>query len=76
MYSPQDLQDYPVWRHVKQGGLYNIMGLALCATNGPDEHKEWAVVYFSMDHQGMRYRRLAEFLDGRFVPVPPPDQAG
>lgn len=69
-YPEKMLQDFPVWRHVKTGSLYHVLGVARCSTNGEREGKENSVIYFSMTHQGLRYRDINEFLDGRFVPVP------
>lgn len=69
-YTAEDIRNYPVWRHVATNSLYHVMGVARCSTNGDREGKELSVVYFSMDYQGMRYRELNEFLDGRFEPVP------
>lgn len=56
-----------VWRHYK-GGLYVVIGVAACSTNGPDEG-EPAVVYQSTTHRELRYRSLSEFMDGRFTEV-------
>lgn len=71
MYTVHDLKCHPVWRHVKTGSLYHVLGVATCSTNGEREDKEVSVVYFSLDYQALRYRELGEFLSGRFVPEPP-----
>lgn len=57
------------WKHVATGGVYIVIGLAMCSTNGPREHAEESVVYWSKHYQALRYREAAEFLDGRFVPL-------
>lgn len=69
MYHPDFLKSHPVWKHVKTRGLYHIMGVARCSTNGERENKEESVIYFSISHQSLRYREISEFLDGRFEPV-------
>jgi hypothetical protein len=69
-YSIVDLARHKVWRHIKRGGLYHVLGVARCCTNGDRDRKEESVIYFSMDYQGLRYREVSEFLDGRFEPVP------
>lgn len=70
MYTLEDAGKHPVWRHVRTGGLYHVLGVARCSTNGGREG-EASVVYFSVDYQALRYRDAAEFLDGRFIPEPP-----
>jgi hypothetical protein len=74
-YSTNDLAAHPVWRHVATGGLYHVLGVARCSTNGEREGEE-SVVYFSLDYQALRYRLASEFLDGRFAPEPPAKQRG
>ncbi len=64
------VQPCSVWRHLPDGALYVVVGVALVSTNGPDEHQAEDVVYMSVDRQALRTRRIGEFLDGRFVPVP------
>lgn len=71
MYDEDDLLEFPIWRHVATGGLYHVMGIARCSTNGEREGCEWSVVYFSIAYQRLNYREVSEFLDGRFVPEPP-----
>jgi hypothetical protein len=68
-YTEEDIARNPVWRHVATNSLYHVEGIAECSTNGKEGER--AVVYFSMDYQGKRYREVSEFLDGRFVPEPP-----
>jgi hypothetical protein len=71
MYTLTDLVVSPVWRHVATGGLYHVVGVGRCCTNGERDGKEMSVVYFSMDYQHLCYREVSEWLDGRFVPEPP-----
>lgn len=54
---------HSLWRHVK-GGLYLVLGTAQCSTNGNEQ--EQSVIYWSFKYQALRYRKLEEFLDGRF----------
>jgi len=68
MYGKHLLTPLSEWRHTK-GGTYIVFGLALCSTNGEREHKEESVVYWSKHHRALRYRLVAEFLDGRFTPL-------
>lgn len=60
-------EPYSTWRHVKTGSTYTVLGVASCSTN--DRRPEESVVYVSHDYQGLRYRELTEFMDGRFVRV-------
>jgi hypothetical protein len=71
MYHEDMLKEITIWRHVASGGLYLIMGVARCSTNGEREGKERSVVYYSVERQHFNYREMWEFLDGRFEPVPP-----
>lgn len=73
-YQRDMLEHCPVWRHVKTGGLYHVVGTAVCSTNGSEGAE--CVVYFSMTYQAWRYREIGEFLDGRFVPEPPAEPKG
>lgn len=57
-----------IWTHVKTGGVYTVLGVAECATNGYSNGGD-AVVYVSRRTGEMYYRTLAEFMDGRFVPL-------
>lgn len=59
---------YSLWRHVK-GGLYVATGVSECSTNGREG--EEVVEYWSLLYGAKRHRSLAQFLDGRFVPVAP-----
>jgi hypothetical protein len=70
-YSELSCTQYSVWMHNKTRSLYVVLGIALCSTNGPDEHKRRDVVYFSLTHGGLRTREASEFLDGRFTLVNP-----
>jgi hypothetical protein len=80
MYGRHELVPFSTWYHRGSNSFYTVIGIALCSTNGPDEHKAEAVVYVSHTHQGLRYREIKEFLSGRFVPqrlapkiaLPPP----
>ncbi len=58
---------FSTWKHVKSGGTYTIIGVALCSTN--DREPEESVIYISHDYQQLRYRELKEFMDGRFVRI-------
>lgn len=58
------------WRHVATDSYYVLIGISLCSTNGPNEHKEECVVYFSLTHQHLCHREISEFCDGRFEPTP------
>ena len=69
VYSRHLLTPLSEWRHVKTDSTYIVLGVALCSTNGPEEHKVESVVYWSNTHQHLCYRLLSEFLDGRFVPL-------
>lgn len=68
MHSRFLLTPFSTWTHVKTGSKYTVIGIALCSTNGEREHTETSVVYVSHTHQGLRYREISEFLDGRFKP--------
>lgn len=57
-----------VWRHHK-GGLYIVVGVATCSTNGERDGRERSVIYHSTVHGHLRYRELTEFMDGRFTEV-------
>ncbi len=60
---------YRLWRHVKTGLHYILIGIAKCATNGERDGKQESVVYYGLTHQHLYYREIGEFLDGRFQPV-------
>lgn len=60
-----------LWRHRKTNTLYIALGVALCSTNGDRENVERSVVYWSLSKGQMRYRDIAEFMDGRFEPWGP-----
>jgi hypothetical protein len=60
------------YRHVKTASLYLVLGTATCSTNGPGENRDRSVIYVPITPgKGtvgtLRYRDLAEFMDGRFV---------
>jgi len=59
---------YSVWKH-RKGGLYVVIGVATCSTNGDRDGVEKSVVYHSVHYDKLRYRELSEFLDGRFTQV-------
>ncbi len=67
MYGEHLLTPLSQWLHHKTGGKYIVVGIAECSTNGPREHAERSVVYWSCERQALRYREVSEFLDGRFV---------
>lgn len=54
------------WTHPKTGGLYLVLGVARCSTNGPREGVEKSVVYWSFAKRHLCYREYSEFMDGRF----------
>ncbi len=62
------LEPYSTWKHLKTDTTYTVLGIAKCSTNGVDG--EVSVVYFSHKYQELRYRKLDEFLDGRFLRLP------
>lgn len=66
-YTKEDLNKYHIWKHLKTNNLYYVLGIAICATNG--EHNGDLSVVYGSDH-GWFYRKMEEFLDGRFEPVP------
>jgi len=68
MYQEKDLKPYSVWHHLKSGGLYVVLGIATCSTNG-SEASAPVVVYWSTTYKHLCYRDQHEFLDGRFKPV-------
>jgi hypothetical protein len=76
VYTEADVKPLSLWRHVETGSLYVVVGLALCSTNGPRDRVERSVVYHSLTYEGLRYREMDEFLDGRFVPVPRAELSG
>ena len=58
------LTPYSTWRHVKTNSTYTVLGIARCSTN--DQKDDLSVVYISHTKQELLYRRLSEFMDGRF----------
>jgi hypothetical protein len=68
-YNKELLKPLSEWRHIRTGGTYTVIGLALCSTNDPRELKEESVVYWSQTYRALRYREVSEFLDGRFYPL-------
>lgn len=71
MYSREDVETCQVWTHKKRGGVYHVLGISTCSTNGPRDSQEEVVVYFSMTYQKLRHRDVEQFLDGRFEPILP-----
>ncbi len=71
MYDENRLQPLTPWLHVKTGHLYVVLGVGVCGTND-DRNGERAVVYHR--DGSLYYRDVAEFLDGRFVPIRPQDR--
>lgn len=67
MYPREMVTPFSTWTHCATGSTYTALGIALCSTNGEGEHKEESVVYVSHTFEGLRYREVSEFLDGRFV---------
>jgi hypothetical protein len=67
-YSEFKLKPMSLWKH-RDGGLYIVLGVGLCSTNGDREHKERSVIYWSDHHGHLCYREISEFLDGRFRPI-------
>ncbi len=68
-YAETDLKPGSIWRHVATGGMYVVLGLARCSTNGSREGVERSVVYWSVARRHLNYREVGEFTDGRFVPL-------
>ncbi|WP_210324604.1 DUF1653 domain-containing protein [Chelatococcus reniformis] len=68
------------WRHVKRGGLYDVVGLAQVQTTDELTDYEVVVVYRSKHDGELWVRRKSEFYDGRFEPLPaaphPPEPVG
>lgn len=64
--EPKEPKPYSVWRHYK-GGLYVVLCVATCSTNGHRDGVEKSVVYHSLKYGHVRYRELSEFMDGRFI---------
>jgi hypothetical protein len=60
-----------VYRHVKSGGKYKVVGVGLNATNGPQE-MQTVVLYFCTKTGQIWVREINEFCDGRFEPLPLP----
>jgi hypothetical protein len=69
VYPESSLKPLSLWNH-GGGGLYVVLGLAECSTNGPRAGRERSVVYWSDTYRALRYREVGEFLDGRFTPAP------
>lgn len=69
MYGRELLTPFSTWYHHGTKSTYTVIGVALCSTNGPDEHKREDVIYVSHSFQGLRSRKIGEFLDGRFTPL-------
>ncbi len=63
----EELPHNSLWRHPKTGGLFFVLDVATCSTNGDRENVERSVVYWSFARRAWRYRELSEFMDGRFV---------
>jgi hypothetical protein len=72
--SETELTPYSLWRHAATGGLYVVLGVGLCGTNGTGEHREKSVIYWSPQHRHWCYREVSEFLDGRFMPTTAPQE--
>lgn len=70
-YNRESLIPFSTWKHVVTGSFYTVFGIASCSTNGPREGVEESVVYVSHTYDGLLYRELSEFTDGRFEPVTP-----
>ena len=67
---PEAPQPGSLWRHVKRGSLYLILGTAVRQDSGnPAREGEVLVVYRSESDGRLWTRPLAEFVDGRFVRV-------
>jgi hypothetical protein len=66
-YSRDFLTPGSLWRHGK-GGMYVVLGISTCSTNGERDGKEEVVVYWSFKYESLRHRDVTEFLDGRFQP--------
>lgn len=62
------VRPFSLWRHVKSGSLYVVLGISRCGTNAREGAE--SVIYISLSHQRLCDRDVGEFLDGRFEPVP------
>lgn len=69
MFNEADLTPMSVWVHPK-GGLYVVLGVATCSTTGLRGGAERSVVYYSVGRRALHYRKVYQFLDGRFTPHP------
>lgn len=68
-------QPWSRWTH-RNGGVYVVVGVSTCSTNGPADGVERVVVYYSTTYGRLRHRELSEFMDGRFVELAPDDRDG
>jgi hypothetical protein len=55
--------------HPATGSDYVVLGIGVDSTNGP-HHGTPMVAYISLTTGQLRFRDLAQFADGRFVPAP------
>lgn len=62
---------WSTWHHLKTGGLYTVLCVATCSTNGHGDKTERSVVYLSHTKHRIWYRELSQFMDGRFERVDP-----
>jgi hypothetical protein len=65
---PEDPKSWTIWKHLKTGGTYTVIGVATCSTNGR-QNDEKGVVYQNHTEGRIFYRKLEEFMDGRFVQI-------
>jgi hypothetical protein len=70
MFPESELVPGSHWKHLKGGGVYEIVGVSFCATNGEEEGN--MVVVYKPTYQSkiwLFHRSVAQFLDGRFQPI-------
>ena len=68
MTTIEELLPWTCWHHPKTGNYYTVIGMAINSTNG-EINGELGVVYLDQVNGELYYRRLDEFLDGRFVKI-------
>jgi hypothetical protein len=68
-YSEYLLTPMSRWFHLDTKSYYTAMGIGRCSTNGPEENKTRYAIYWSDTKKEYKVRELAEFLDGRFIPL-------
>jgi len=67
MYDEHLAQPFSRWYHPKSKGYYMIIAVSTNSTNREPPRR--VVVYWSELKREYHHREIAEFLDGRFVPL-------